>query len=72
MGVIENERNIARTRRTGTLKDNGEVYNKIGFNRLEHKIQKSEQRAHPNYSKPHIQYIAEAAAGKIARLRHKG
>lgn len=72
MGVIENERETARTRRTGTLKDDGtKIYNKIGFIPLEHKIERAERKAHPSYTKPHIQYIAESAAGRIARLRKR-
>ena len=39
------------------------------FDRLERKIERNEEKAHPGYSKERIQYIAKATAGKIARKR---
>ena len=41
----------------------------LGFNRLEIKIEKAEHKAHPNYSEKRVHYIAQAAAGQIARKR---
>lgn len=37
------------------------------FDRLERKIARGEHQRHPNYGKARIEYIARAAAGKVAR-----
>jgi hypothetical protein len=39
------------------------------FTKLEKKIEHSEKKVHPNYSKEHIKYIGQATAGRIARAR---
>ena len=39
------------------------------FDKLEHKIERNEREAHPNYSAERIKYIVKATAGMIARKR---
>jgi hypothetical protein len=39
------------------------------FDKLERKIARGERKRHPAYSADRIQYIAQAAAGKVARER---
>ena len=40
------------------------------FERLEKKIERSEAHAHPMWDSKHIEYVAKAAAGKVARSKH--
>lgn len=43
---------------------------KLGFNKLRDKIARTERREHPGYSEKRVEYIANAAAGKVAREKH--